>query len=64
MQVCLICLENKCNINILEHINHVGDISLHKMCDDCCKKYTKDVSKIEVTARNLNQFLVFSKSSQ
>ena len=42
MEVCLICLENKCNINILEHINQIGDISLHKMCNECCKKYTKD----------------------
>jgi hypothetical protein len=38
---CKICFENK-NTNItLEHINPTGDVSEHKMCNDCYKIMTK-----------------------
>jgi uncharacterized membrane protein len=39
MPLCNICFENK-NTIILPHINSIGDISGHKMCENCYKNMT------------------------
>jgi len=40
---CQICMEEKLNIKPLKHINAIGDISSHKMCDDCCNCLKNDI---------------------
>jgi len=35
---CKICFEDKNSNIILQHINPIGNVSNHQMCDDCYKK--------------------------
>ncbi|GFH49520.1 hypothetical protein CTEN210_05996 [Chaetoceros tenuissimus] len=40
--VCPICFEEKDDLEQIPHWEAKGDVSGHKMCSDCSKKYTKD----------------------